>query len=258
MLTWYGVSTGSEIEVSTPYFRVPYTTRGESLGDSTRSRRSWTHFYFRILSSPSVSWEWWTEFRFLQRNRKKVTHFFCKTWKNCSSLREVRAQILHVHWSRFRKDLELWTVSRWHQNGKWDELAKQVADVYFVQTHPILKGCINFQKGKLKRGGENMHFSTSDPSFKIMMVDDFCVVFWICDNLGQINEIDFESRQNTAAVVLTPRVSETVTLSRRYAADNFSSCASTAEGEYLACRQREIDGRVKLLAISESTNNKRR
>ena len=60
-----------------------------------------------------------------------------------------------------------------------------------------------------------MHFSASDSSVKMMMMDlissanDFCIVFGICDHLGKINEIDFESRRNKASVVLAPRVSET-------------------------------------------------
>ena len=40
------------------------------------------------------SWEWWTKIRFLQRNQKEV-------------------RTLHVHQSRFGKDLEPWKVSRW-------------------------------------------------------------------------------------------------------------------------------------------------
>ena len=38
-------------------------------------------------------------------------------------------------------------------------LAKQVKDVYLGQKHPMLKGCTNFQKGDLKKGGANMHFN---------------------------------------------------------------------------------------------------
>ena len=33
-----------------------------------------------------------------------------------------------------------------HPKRKWDELAKQSTDVYLVQKHPILKGCINLQR----------------------------------------------------------------------------------------------------------------
>ena len=50
-----------------------------------------------------------------------------------------------------------------------------------------------------------------------------------CDQLGKMNEIDTESRQNTASVVLSPRISDTVTLSRLLAANIYSSCASLAE-----------------------------
>ena len=77
-------------------------------------------------------------------------------------------------------------------------------------------------------------------SFVKMMMDlisspsDICIVFGICDYLGKINEIDIESRRNNASVVLTPRVSETATLSRLHAADKFSSCGQTAEGNFSA------------------------
>ena len=37
---------------------------------------------------------------------------------------------------------------------KWDELLKQVTDVYLVLKHHILKGCITFHNIELKRGGE--------------------------------------------------------------------------------------------------------
>ena len=82
--------------------------------------------------------------------------------------------------------------------GTWDELAKPVTDVFLVPHHSILTGCINFQKGKLKRGGENMHFSASDPSVNMMMdlifsANEFRNVFGVCDYLGKINEMDFES-----------------------------------------------------------------
>ena len=61
----------------------------------------------------------------------------------------------------------------------------------------------------MKRGGENMHFDASDPSIKMMMdfinsANDICIPFGICDYLGKIDEIDLESRQNTASLVPTP------------------------------------------------------
>ena len=81
-----------------------------------------------------------------------------------------------------------------------------------------------------------MHFSANDASVKMTM--DLVgvqlttsVLFWefliIWERLLRptlrIDEI-------TASVVLTPRVSETVTLSRPYAADKFSSCTHSDSG----------------------------
>ena len=75
---------------------------------STGSRRRWTTCYSRNLSSSSS----------LHRNDACNSDFFTGTegrhsaisarrGKKCSLLREVQARILHVHWSRFRKDLLL-------------------------------------------------------------------------------------------------------------------------------------------------------
>ena len=137
---------------------------------------------------------------------------------------------------------------------KWDELAKQVTDVY-----PILKGCIDFHAGELERGGENMHFSAGDSSARTMTdltssANDFCIVFRIYDCLRKIHEIDFESRPNTAAIVLTPRVSETVTLSRPCAADNFSSCASVAE-ENLSQQEHHL---LRMLGMQTARDQRQR
>ena len=100
----------------------------------------------------------------------------------------------------------------------------------------------------------------------ISWANDFCGGFGICDYLGKINEIDLESRQHAASVVLTPRVSETVTPPRLYAVDKFLKLCSNSGRkplsksitfwEYLACRQRRIDGRGKPPAMSESTIKK--
>ena len=108
---------------------------------------------------------------------------------------------------------------------------------------PILKGCINFQKEILKKVCQNMHFDASDPStqmttdftssasdMRIVIISEF------------FNEIDLGSRRNTASVVLTTRISVTINLSRRYAADNFSSFASAAERTGYADSQRFAAG----------------
>ena len=70
----------------------------------------------------------------------------------------------------------------------------------------------------------------------ISSASDFCIVFGICDYLGENNEIDLESRRNTASVVISPRVSENVTQPRPqpHAAENVSSRAQIAGGNQLA------------------------
>ena len=66
--------------------------------------------------------------------------------------------------------------------GNWDELAKQVTNLYLVQKHPILDRCRHFQKGDLKKGVANTHFNADDPSETMFMdlissANDFCIVF---------------------------------------------------------------------------------
>ena len=92
---------------------------------------------------------------------------------------------------------QTWNFEKHPDNpkGKWDEMAKQVSDVYLVQKHPILKRCTHFRKGELKRGGEIMHFDASGLSFKMMMdlissANDICILEGICDYLGKINKDD--------------------------------------------------------------------
>ena len=93
-----------------------------------------------------------------------------------------------------------------------------------------------FQKGDLKRGGENMHFSASEASEKMIMglfssASDICNLYGICDSLGKINKVDLESRRDSASIVLTPRVSDTASLSRANAADNFLKYAGNCREE---------------------------
>ena len=62
-----------------------------------------------------------------------------------------------------------WNFEKKHPDkpkGKWDELAKQVTNVYLAQKHPILERCMNFQKGEMKKGGAKMHFNAADSSEK--------------------------------------------------------------------------------------------
>ena len=114
------------------------------------------------------------------------------------------------------------------------------------------------------------HLSVSDLTVKMMIdlissASNFCFVFGICGYLVKISEIGLDSRRNETSVVLTPTVSESATLSRPCAADSVYRCAQTAEvnlwaraspcWKHLACRQRKIDGRGKLL-FTDSTDRK--
>ena len=70
----------------------------------------------------------------------------------------------------------------------------------------------------MKKVGQKMHLDASDPSVKMMMdftssANDMCIVFRICDHLRNFDEIDRGSRRNTASVLLTPRISETQSVS---------------------------------------------
>ena len=143
---------------------------------------------------------------------------------------------------------------------KYFDDTKKENEMNWQNKHPILKGCINFRKGKLKKVCQNIHFDASDPSIKVMMdftssANDMYIVFRICDCLGNFQEIDLGSRRNTASVVLTPRISVTINLSGRYAANNFSCFASAAERTLIARASYFDRGREKLRAISESSNN---
>ena len=59
-----------------------------------------------------------------------------------------------------------------------------------------------------------MHFGAGDSS-EMMIMDlihsakHFCILYGICDYLGQIKQDDLESRQDSASMVLTPRVQTT-------------------------------------------------
>ena len=164
-----------------------------------------------------------------------------------------------------------WTIEMCPDDpkGHWDQLAKQVTEVYRVQKYPILKGCSKFREGESKRGGENMHFNASDTSKKIIMdlissVKDMCILHGICNDHGKINQGGLESRQTSASIVLSPRVSETASPSPASAVDNLSdhawiaeghlsARASTFESDWFADSARAAEGNVWLI-LNEETN----
>ena len=118
-------------------------------------------------------------------------------------------------------------------------LARQIANVYSVQKHPILKGCINFRKGVLKKDCENMHFDASETFIKMMMdlissAKDKCMVFGICDDLGKINEIDIERHMFSAEVVLCSKNLEELQTTSTTCSWTFVKLCVHSRGKFLS------------------------
>ena len=81
----------------------------------------------------------------------------------------------------------------------------------------ILQGCRIIPNGGLKRDGKHLHFGAGSVSQKVIMdlissANDIGMHQGICYYLGKMNK-------NSASIVLTPRVSETASLSRASAAE---------------------------------------
>ena len=171
--------------------------------------------------------------------------------KKCSSLREVQAQALHVHWSRLGKDLELSEVSRWPKRKSginWQiKLPK-------CKLHKSIKSWKDAGTSAKESWGDMARTctSTSVKHLKrwkwITSVRPMTFVFAEFD--------DLESRQDSASIVLTPRVSETASLFRASAADDLSdyfwiatgSCstrASAVESDLFATSARAAEGNLR-------------
>ena len=202
-------------------------------------------------------WEWWMKFRFLQGDRKEVMRYFCKTRKEMPLTSESSSPVLPVHWSKCRRNWEIGKEPR-QPTRKVGWIGKTSDECVSCSktSHPERMQQLP-KKGVLQKGGEYMRFDASEPSKKMMMdliifATDICFLCGICDYLGQISK-DLESRQNTASVVLLPRVSETPSLSRASAADNpsnyawiapenLSARASTVESDWIANRAWAAEG----------------
>ena len=218
-------------------FRIPHISwqkdeRGRERDrwvDSKKSRRGWTTYCSRNLSSSSANCgndERNSDFSrepkggdapISERHRKK-----------CSLFRWGKPGYFMYIGPGSEKTWNFEKVSRWPRRKIGWTGKGSCGRVSCVQKHPILNGCTNFQRGELKKGGANMHFHADDSSVKIMMdlissASDICIVFGIYDYLRKVNEIDLESQRNTASFVLTPRVSENLIQHRPrpYAAEKF-------------------------------------
>ena len=116
---------------------------------------------------------------------------FCETRKEMQLSSRAQARILHVHWSRFGKDLELWKVHR-QPIRKMGRTCKK--------SH----GCISWTKTsnpermqKLPKRGKNMHFNAGAASQEMRMelissANDICMLYGIGVFLGLMKQDDLD------------------------------------------------------------------
>ena len=175
----------------------------------------------------------------LMEKRLEVKRDFCKT-------REVRAWIRHVHWCKDRKRLATLKSIQMTQKENCMNWQSMLRNCISYRSIHSWRGCIDFQKGEMKKGGANMHFNADDSSVTMVMdlissANDICIAFGICDYLGKFSEIDVESRRNSASVVLTPSLGE------RHSASTSAFCS-------WECLKLCSDSGGKPPATTESTN----
>ena len=85
------------------------------------------------------------EIQISSQDRKEVMRISSRRGKKCSLLRKVQARMLRVHWSRFRRKMEIWRVPRQHK-PKVDELAKQVRMCILHKNIQSWKDATNSEK----------------------------------------------------------------------------------------------------------------
>ena len=151
-----------------------------------------------------------------------------------------------------RKELgNLNSTQRTHKEGGMN-LQDKLRKYILYKNIQSWKGADISQKGESKWDGANMHFNTSEASKKMIMelissANDICIIYGICNFLGKRQTDDLESRQDSTSIVLTPRVSETASLSRASAAGNLSDYLRIAEGHLSA---RASTGKSDVFATS--------
>ena len=185
-------------------------------------------FFSRNLSSSiSLQWSVMNEMpSFFKRTERRQSAISARDGKKCSSVREVPAQILHVHWSRFRKDLELWKVSRWPKRKMgWTGKTRLTECVSCAEASNPEEDVSNSRKENWSEVMQSCTVSAGDSSVKMMIdlissANDIYILYGICDYLGKINQIGLESRRNTASVVPYSK-----SLGERHSASTLTLCS---------------------------------
>ena len=127
------------------------------------------------------------------------------------------------------------TSTQANPKGKWDELA---------QKRPILEGCRNFSKEELKR---RIRITIMD---LISSANDMCMLYGFSDYHGKIKQDNVQSRQDSASIVLTPRVSETASLCR---AGHLSARTATVASDLFSTSARAAEVYLQLFPNKETT-----
>ena len=146
--------------------------------------------------------------------------------KQCRMLQLVRARALHLHRVRFWSNLEC-RDARWQSTGCVGQNYVCCDGDYTNQRQPLIRGCLNFQRGELKKRDANMHV-TKHMTSQQMMVEQIgaangrCTLHGVCPQIGD-NQEDLEG---PLLNVITPRILTSTTSSH---STRYISC-STARG----------------------------
>ena len=74
-------------------------------------------------------------------NKQNIMRNFRKTRKEMLLASESSSPGTSCMLVQVQKRLGIFEKDTENPEGKWDELAKQVTEVYLLQKHPVLKGC---------------------------------------------------------------------------------------------------------------------
>ena len=166
--------------------------------ESTRLRRRLTTVHSRNLSSSSYFHgnDERTQFRFVQKGRKKVMGNFCKTRKEMQLTSESSSP--GTSWRLVQVQTRLGHLKGTQTTHKESGMIWQIKVRMCILQKKKKTSKFERVKKPSKReswseGGENMHFDASEQSKKMMMdlissVNDTCMLYRICDYLGQIKK----------------------------------------------------------------------
>ena len=144
----------------------------------------------------------------------------CETRKEMQVTPRGSSLDISCTWVQVRKRLGFFEKYSDDPEGKWDKLAKQVAEVVSCSEASNLEEDLSISRGgELKRGGANVHFNADDWSVKMMLnlispADDFLYCFrkmWL--SWKGLLRSSLKVDEIRLRLFLTPRVLEKATQS---------------------------------------------